>query len=161
MTEPINPASTRAPGSRRLLLPVLLSGSLLLLFGALSPALAAGFQVVVHADRPETSISEPELSRLFFKQATRWDDGSKVVPIDQDKGSAVRAAFLDEVHAVDENGYAKYWVKVIFSGRGQPPIIVSGDASVLSVVAKDPAAIGYVSKGASLPNGVKTLEISN
>lgn len=120
---------------------------------------AADFQVVVNSDRADTSLSESQLSRIFLKKTTRWDDGSKIQPLDQEKGSSIRAAFLSEVHDKDENEYAKYWVKLVFSGRAKQPDVLSGDAAVLSAVAADSSAIGYVSKGVPLPSGVKVLKV--
>ena len=137
----------------------------LILIVAMGGVVAASFaavndvQVIVHAERPETLISKTELSRLFLKRTTRWADGSKVVPFDQEKGSPLRDSFLQGVHDMDENRYAKYWVKLVFSGRAKPPDTLASDASVLAAVAADRAAIGYVAKGTSLPSGVKALKV--
>lgn len=136
----------------------LFSSLLLILLGATGAA-AADFQIIVHSDRPETSVSQADLSRIFLKKTTRWEDGSKIQPLDQEKGSSVRTSFLAEVHDRDENGYAKYWVKLVFSGRAQPPEILSDDGAVAQAVEADRAAIGYVSRAASLPDGVKTLRV--
>ena len=137
---------------------VLLVSSLLT---AAVPSLAADFQVVIHSERPEASISKVDLSRIFLKKTTRWAEGTQIAPIDQEKGYSVRETFLSEIHDHDENAYAKYWVKLIFSGRAQPPEIVSGDEAVLNAVRADPAAIGYVSTGTTLPADVKTLDIAD
>lgn len=125
-----------------------------------TPAVAQEFQVVVNAQRPDDSLSRKELSRYFLRQITRWDDGAQVVPLDQAKGNPVREAFLDAIHGKDEADYAKYWVRLVFTGRGQPPDEIQGDAGVLGAVASNRAAIGYVSASARLPDGVKAIEIT-
>lgn len=131
-----------------------------LLLGA-TPALAQDFQVIVHEDRPEDSLTRKELSRLFLRQVTRWKDGAQVVPVDQPKGTPVRSAFLKEIHDKDEAEYAKYWVRLVFTGRGHPPDELGGNAGVLGAVTANPAAIGYVSRGTDLPDGVKVLSVTD
>jgi ABC-type phosphate transport system substrate-binding protein len=54
-----------------------------------------------------------------------------------------------------------YWQQSLFSGRGVPPIEQPSDEQVLSFVAQNQNAIGYVSADAPLPAGVKVIEITD
>ncbi len=49
-----------------------------------------------------------------------------------------------------------YWSKLIFTGQGQPPKAVGGDADVVSLVATNPSMIGYVHASA-VHKGVKVI----
>lgn len=119
------------------------------------------FQVIVHIDSPETSISRVKLSRLFLKKSRKWDDGSTVLPFDQEKGTNVRAAFLEEIHDLNEKEFAKYWIRLVFSGKEPAPEVLIGDDAVSAAVASNPRAIGYLSNGAAVPAGVKVLPLED
>lgn len=133
----------------------------LLAVAALTSSAAAQeeFKVVVHAECELDSLTTKGTSRLFLKKDKTWPDGSKVRPIDQPKSSRVRLAFLEGVHDLDEEGYARYWVRLVFAGRAKPPEIASSDSDVLQKVQQDPTAIGYVSRGQAVPAGLKVLSV--
>ena len=121
--------------------------------GAQEPRLV----VVVHESRGETSFTEADVSRMFLGKTTRWEDGEKVRPVDHAERTAQRAAFLQTYHEMDEAGYAKYWIKRVFAGRGKPPETVQDDAGVLRLVSADRNAIGYVSSDTELIDDVVPL----
>ena len=52
-----------------------------------------------------------------------------------------------------------FWQRMIFSGRGVPPVEKDTDEEVLSYVGANAGAIGYLSAGAALSDDVKKLEI--
>ena len=128
---------------------------------ALAPVpLSAGeIQVVVHEDNPVSSMSKRDLSRLFLKRTTRWSNGSKVEPLNLAEGNPEREIFLSTAHGMDESSHTKYWVKLIFAGRAQPPPDISTPEQLLHLVRNSLKAVGYVAQGTSLPKGVKTVEI--
>ena len=127
---------------------------------ALAPLAAAqgGYKVVANPSVPESSLSRSELSRHFLKKTNRWSDGTKVVPVDQERTSPTRESFSSDVHRKSPDVVAAYWQKQIFSGRGVPPVVKKSDAEVLEHVRSNPGAVGYVSAGAST-QGVKVLEL--
>ena len=126
---------------------------------ALAPlALAQGYKVVAHPTTPAASLSKSDVARLFLKKVTSWSDGTRVVPVDQDRTSKTRNAFSVDVHGKDPNAVAAYWQKQIFSGRGVPPVVKKTDAQVLEFVRSTPGAVGYVSASATT-SGVKTIRV--
>ena len=62
---------------------------LALALGAVS-AEAQGYVLVVNAANPVTSITKDRANGLFLKRITRWENGSPVVPVNLDRGSATR-----------------------------------------------------------------------
>lgn len=140
---------------------VLALAALLLAGLAATPAHAAAYQVVVHAENPVRTISADRLSRLFLKKLTRWDDGSEVEPVDQSSGAAVRSTFSDEVHGKNVASIESYWQRMIFSGRATPPPELGGDAEVLAFVRANPGAIGYVSVGTATGAGIAVVTVDD
>jgi len=120
---------------------------------------APRFQVIVSARNPVTELVRTSVSRWFLKQANTWPNGKVVVPLDQSSRSEVRAAFCIGIHRQSLAAIESYWQKQIFSGRTLPPFVKVGDAEVMSYVAGNVNAIGYVSGSAALVSGVKVVTI--
>ena len=131
--------------------------------GSAAPARATAqsYRVVVHASNPTTSLSREALARVYLKKQTTWKAGSQVAVVDQSPKSPVRAQFSMQVLGRDVPTMKNYWQQSLFSGRGVPPIEQPSDEQVLSFVAQNQNAIGYVSADAPLPAGVKAIEITD
>jgi ABC-type phosphate transport system substrate-binding protein len=129
------------------------------LFGA-TPAQAQSYRVVVNASNPTSALSKDDLARVYLKKQTTWKGGGSVAVVDQSPKAPVRAQFSMQVLGRDVPTMKNYWQQSLFSGRGVPPIEQPSDDQVLSFVASNPGAIGYVSADAPLPAGVKALEIT-
>ena len=129
------------------------------LFGA-PPAQAQSYRVDVNASNPTSALSKDDLARVYLKKQTTWKGGGSVAVVDQSPKAPVRAQFSMQVLGRDVPTMKNYWQQSLFSGRGVPPIEQPSDDQVLSFVASNPGAIGYVSADAPLPAGVKALEIT-
>lgn len=117
------------------------------------------FVVVVHESNPTTSISRDELSRIFLKKITVWRTRHPVAVVDQRETARVREQFTRAVHHREVSSVASFWQQQIFAGRAVPPAQRTSDADVMTFVANNPDAIGYVSAGAQLAAGVKTVTV--
>jgi len=111
---------------------------------------AGGYKVIVHPSNPDSSLSRDHLVRYFLKKSTAWPSGRAVVPVDQEKGSATRAAFSRDVLHKSVAEVTAYWQQQIFSGRAVPPPERRSDAEVVAFVEAAEGAIGYVSADAAV-----------
>lgn len=134
---------------------------LALVLPAATPAHAqdAAYRVIVNASNPTRQISKTELARLFLKKRTTWESGRPVVVVDQTERSATRARFSVAVLGKDVPTMKSYWQQSLFAGRGVPPVEQAGDGQVAAFVASNESAIGYVSADATLPPGVRVIEV--
>ncbi len=128
------------------------------------PAAAFGdnrvaFKVVVHEDNPTISLPARDVARLLLKKESRWEDGTRVTPVDQSSHSEVRKALTKAVHGQSVSSILRYWQRLIFAAGAVPPAELESDALVVDFVAREPGAIGYVSADATLLSQVKVLEI--
>ncbi len=128
---------------------------------AAPPAHAASFKLVVHSSNPVRSLSRDQISKIFLKKVTRWNDGGETRPVDLDDESRTREALSETIHGKDVASVKSYWQKMIFSGRATPPPELSSDAEVLAFVRSNPGAIGYVSAATSVGSGVAVVEIED
>jgi len=118
------------------------------------------FKVIVNADNPVGILTPEDVSRLFLRKTPTWYNGQPVLPVDQAKHSAARAAFLREIHQKNEQALDAYWRQQVFTGKAVPPLVLGSDAEVIDFVRRNPTAVGYVSAGAALGPEVKVVIIN-
>ncbi len=134
---------------------------LVLLVLLLFAAVAAHADEVVLIVNPSNSLSEISLKavkKIYLGKSKFFPNGGKVVPVDQDEKSEVKAIFYEVIIGKSESQLKRYWSKRIFTGKGTPPKVLKGDAAVLAWVAERPHALGYVYKS-SLNDSVKVLKL--
>jgi ABC-type phosphate transport system substrate-binding protein len=128
-----------------------------------APALltaAEDFVVIVHPSVAGASIRRPDLAAVFLRKAARWGSGSLAIPVDQSGTSAVRRSFSEAVLGMPVATAVQYWQKQMFEANPlRPPAVKGSDAEVIAFVAKTEGGVGYVSKTATLPPGVKAVAV--
>ncbi len=107
----------------------------------------AGVAIVVGANSPLAAAPEGDVVKIFLGKK-KDIDGSPVVPIDQAEGNGARNEFYTNVVKKSEAQLKSYWSRLIFTGKGQAPQVVGGDADVKGMVASNPNLIGYIDAGA-------------
>jgi ABC-type phosphate transport system substrate-binding protein len=118
------------------------------------------YKVLVNVANPVNTLSRNEVSRIFLKKVTMWQNATPVALVEQRTTSPVREAFTNDVHGRQVASVTTYWQQMIFSGRAVPPPEKASDAEVVAFVAENSAAIGYVSAGATLPPRVKVVALT-
>ena len=121
---------------------------------------STNFKVIVNVSNSVTEMSKAQTSKLFLKKKTKWEDGSKVIPVDLAESSSVRVDFSKAIHGKRVSAIKSYWQKLIFSGRAVPPPMKASDPEVVNFVKANRGAIGYVSADASIAD-VKVLKIKD
>jgi ABC-type phosphate transport system substrate-binding protein len=119
---------------------------------------AASFKVIVNNGTRVEAMSKKAVADLFMKRATKWQDGTPVVAVDQAPTSAVREQFSRAVHGKPTAAVKSYWNQQIFSGRGVPPVEMKSDAEVIAFVRTSAGAVGYVSEAAPT-DGVRVVPL--
>jgi len=107
---------------------------------------SAEIAVVVGKSSGFGKVSSDEVVKIFLGKKKEIG-GTPVLPVDQSEGSAARNTFYGSVVKKSESQLKSYWSRLIFTGKGQAPQVVGGDADVVSMVATNPNLIGYVDAG--------------
>lgn len=115
----------------------------------------------MNASNPATSMSREEVSKLFLKRVDRRESGLRLIPVDQRADNSSREDFSTAVLGKPVKNIKAYWRKVVFSGLDEPPTEVASDAEVVTFVASNVGAIGYISAQAARGNEVKVLSIKD
>ena len=121
-----------------------------------SSASSAEVVVVVSARSTVSSLSAAQIAKIFLGKTNTFPDGGNAVPLDQAEGAETRNEFYAKVAGKDSARLKAYWSKIIFTGDGNPPKIVPGNAGIKKAVANDPNAIGYIDRSA-VDDSIKVL----
>ena len=127
---------------------------------AQTPSVEPPFVVIVPSSNPILSISRADLSAIFMRKTRTWRDGSQIIPVDQPATSRAREVFSRSVHGKTVAFVTRYWHRLIFSGRGIPPIEVGSNAAVIEFVKTNRGAIGYIDRQAAAGNDVKVVPVT-
>lgn len=131
----------------------------LLLTSSFLATLPAWAEMVVIANPGSgiTSLPLSQLNRLFLGQSGSFPDGSPAIALDVSGGS--RNQFYWDVLKRAPEQVEKYWARMIFTGKAQPPReIRPGD--VKAIVAETPGAISYLDSS-KVDGSVKVVRIES
>lgn len=114
------------------------------LLGLSSSNALAEIAVIVDSSISVDSINVEQLERLYLDKPASIQASTRLTPVDQKKGSALRKEFARKVLGKTEAELSRYWSRLMFSGKGQPPRGYDGDAAVIREVTGNPGRIGYI-----------------
>ena len=112
--------------------------------------------IVMSAKSTIGVLTKQQVSDLFLGKVAAFPDGSLAVPLEQNDKSPEREDFHSKVTKRSSSQLKAYWAKQMFSGTGNPPKEVSGDADVKKLISANPNMIGYIEK-ASVDSSVKVV----
>ncbi len=115
---------------------------------ALSASAHADVVVVVSSKSSVTSLTAEQTAKIFLGKVATFPNDRPALPIDQPEGSAIRDEFYTKVAHKNSSQLTAYWAKIIFTGEGRPPKLLTGDVAVRKAIANNPSAIGYIDKSA-------------
>ncbi|MEO8505299.1 MAG: phosphate ABC transporter substrate-binding protein [Acidobacteriota bacterium] len=111
-----------------------------------SSALHADVVAIVSAKSPVIALTQSQIADIFLAKVARFPEGDKAVPLDQPEGSRERDEFYAKVAGKTAAQMKAHWSKIIFTGRGQPPVQAATDTEVRKRVGENPSVIGYIER---------------
>lgn len=120
-------------------------GAVLLLLG-MPYAAVADVVAVVSAKSSVASLSKSQISDIFLGKTAVFPTGESVVPVDQVEGSTERDEFYARYAGKSAPQVKAHWAKIIFTGRGRPPMEAHDSSAVKRIIAANPNAIGYIDR---------------
>jgi ABC-type phosphate transport system substrate-binding protein len=107
---------------------------------------AAEVVAVVSARNPVAPMTKNQIADIFLGKTSRFPTGGQAVPIDQAEGAAEREQFYLNFTGKSPAQLKAHWAKIIFTGRGQPPLEVANGAELKRHLAENPNALGYIER---------------
>ena len=118
------------------------------------------YRVVVHASNPVARLTRDQVSKIFLRKATLWDNRQPVLPVDQTADSPVRRTFTKQIHHRTIASVQTWWQQQTFAGVGVAPPERASDAEVLEYIRKYPNAIGYVRANMAVGADIKVQVVT-
>jgi ABC-type phosphate transport system substrate-binding protein len=116
------------------------------------------YEIVTNPGVNETTLSKSSLRAIFGMRLHTWPDGTAVRVFVMPDDAPLHAAFSKEKLNVFPYQLRSAWDRLVFSGTGQAPGIVTSPEEMLAKIASTPGAIGYLNK--SMTDGrVNVLQI--
>lgn len=105
--------------------------------------------VIVNKANVVGSITRAELSSIYLGKRKMWSNGDIVKPCDLhesgvDEEQATIGQFTARYINKDMSSLKSYWIKMIFSGKGEPPPVFKKPEEVIRFVSEDPGSLGYL-----------------
>ncbi|MBC7750647.1 MAG: phosphate ABC transporter substrate-binding protein [Candidatus Saccharibacteria bacterium] len=122
-----------------------------------SPLMAEADLVVVSSiQNPLSSLTIKQVAHIFLGQARAFPNGDKATPINQTENSVIYNEFYTTMTGKEATLLKVYWSRMIFTGKGRPPLEVQNDEMVKKLLINDASAIGYINKSA-IDHNIKVL----
>jgi ABC-type phosphate transport system substrate-binding protein len=116
------------------------------------------YEIVTNPGVNETTLSKSSLRAIFGMRLHTWPDGTAVRVFVMPDDAPLHAAFSKEKLNVFPYQLRSAWDRLVFSGTGQAPGIVTSPEEMLAKIASTPGAIGYLTKSKT-DGRVNVLEI--
>ncbi|KAB7884827.1 hypothetical protein [Poseidonibacter ostreae] len=104
---------------------------------------ASSLAVIVSKDSSIENISKKELSKIFLSKTKKLPNGDKSLTLEY-INKKYQSEFYKIVCNKNEKQLKKYWAKMIFTGRGQPPKKLKSIEELISFVQNNKNAISYI-----------------
>lgn len=102
--------------------------------------------VIVSVKNSTKSLSTEQVSDIFLGKNANFPKGARAIPIDQNESSAARDVFYLQLCGKTSSQMKAHWAKMLFTGRGQPPVESGDSAEIKRLVANNQELIGYIDK---------------
>ena len=118
-----------------------------IVFITIFPALygQSDFQIIINKNIAGETLDPATLKNIYLGKKTQWKDGSKIVPVTLKDGD-IHQQFMSEVVKKSVTAFNNYWRKMIFTGKGVPPISFQAEQEVVEYINNTEGAVGYISK---------------
>ncbi len=105
----------------------------------------ADIAIIVHPDNPLSSLQESDLKKIFLGRMPLFPQTRQEIhPFDLPEDHPVFVRFYQQVLQQDGAKLKRYRAYYLFSGRGRLPTSARSTDDMISQIAQDPAAIGYI-----------------
>jgi len=103
--------------------------------------------IVVHPSNTST-FDKSTIKKIFLGKKKSFSNGRPTILLSSPPSSTATEEFNKKVIGKSSNQVNAYWSKMIFTGKGTPPQEMPSTNDIISVIAANPDAIGYIDASA-------------
>ncbi|MFT4763371.1 MAG: ABC-type phosphate transport system substrate-binding protein [Oleispira sp.] len=111
--------------------------------------------VIVHPENTST-FNEDIIKKIFLGKLTKFTNGLIAIPMNASEDMPTYDAFNDKMTGKSRTQINAYWARLVFTGKGDMPKVLSSDIDIVSTVSVNPGAISYVDSS-SVTDKVKVI----
>lgn len=130
----------------------ILAALMALLFLGVALASAEVF-IIVNLDNPIDKISTSHLKAIYLMKKKAWSTGDKINTAYLSKGAA-KEVFSKKIIERTSQWLKSYYITRALTGKGQPPKNIKSEPDMITYIASDVNAIGFIS---TQDSSVKTI----
>jgi ABC-type phosphate transport system substrate-binding protein len=104
--------------------------------------------IVVHPSNTST-FDKSTIKKIFLGKKKAFSNGRAAILLSSPPKSTATEEFNKKVIGKSSNQVNAYWSKMIFTGKGTPPQEMPSTDDILSAIAANPDAIGYIDASAT------------
>ncbi len=101
-------------------------------------------EVIVNASVNVDTLTQSQLRRIYSMRQLHWFDEQKIIVFVLPSSHPLHQRFSKEKLGVFSYKLDRIWNKLIYSGLGTAPIVVSTQEALIDAVANTDGAIGYI-----------------
>ena len=128
-----------------------------MMLGTAFDASADDIIVVANPDVPSDTLAQDEIQSIFMGEIVKWSNNQMITVVIL-KDEEVHNRFLKKYIKRTVFQFNNVWRRILFTGKGKPPIRMASEGALLEYVSKTSGAIGYVSSGLMGTKTVKVVE---
>lgn len=103
----------------------------------------AGISIIVHPSN-STPLENKDISRIFLGKVKSFNSELTAMPMNLPEGNPSRKVFEKSVLNKSSNQIKAYWSKLVFTGKGTPPLEAISESELVNLVSANPNLIAYV-----------------
>jgi ABC-type phosphate transport system substrate-binding protein len=115
--------------------------------------------VIVNKNNPTASIRATDLRLIYNGGKRMFENGTVIQPANLQPENEVRNDFFSRVLHLDAESYRLYWVRMIFSGKGKPPVEFENEEEAVNFVATNKGGLAFVDSS-SVDSSIKAVKIN-
>ncbi|AHF02069.1 hypothetical protein THIAE_10135 [Thiomicrospira aerophila AL3] len=91
------------------------------------------------------SILADDLVQIYMMRQRVWPSGEPIHVFRLPSRHPIHITFVKDQLDIETEELERVWSRLVFSGRGNPPRVVTTEGDMVRAVLSTPGAIGYVS----------------
>jgi len=122
-------------------------------------AYADGLSIIANASVSQKSLKLKDLRSIFTMKKRLWPDGRQISVFVLPNKDHTHKVFCRELLKVFPRQLESVWHRLVYTGTGERPILVSSVEDMMEQVARTPGAIGYI-QSEIVNENIKILSIN-
>jgi hypothetical protein len=98
--------------------------------------------IVTHSKGAPTEMKFNVLKSILRGEKQRWPDGTKITIALMKASTPGGNAICKKIYNMSADELNKYWLALVFQGKGQAPVFFNSPAELEAFIAQTPGAIG-------------------